>query len=518
MHAVCWARAACSVRCRISIANAFLLRVEGRLWLRLQYLHQCNCEHTGISCARGGFFCWHRRTQHIPVTAGDTVGGRPAMHGNHDEEAVAARQCLAITPHVTLATAAIPVQQIQGYRCVCAGGMIVCRGRGCRLTLARVDLQMCAIIALNGAQVWLHDTSATAAEDGIGVFACGAGTAVHADKVTLTEGLLGVSVQGGARFSGKFVTITGAAIAALHACGKGSCLHVRKGHIYDLGKPENPTSPGQGAPSSQCSGNGSLISQDAVCCFEDTAFERCAVGVEIHSRGCGTLKNCRVHGCSGSAVAVEDAQAELFDCAMDSCGGYGVSLRRGAVQAHGCAVARTTLNSVHLQENSQAVLRWCTLEQSGLWSGLEVEGHGSAAKCHSCLFHRNQHCGVFVHSRGAAHLTACETEGNGMSGFRVHGPGARLKLSGCCAKDVVAYQRHHHGVLECANCSPSGHMMTQIVTDDGRVSTGDGRGSTGDVSVTASCGEGAVVEVGQAKKQKKGLFRALVRAFDPKRH
>lgn len=396
---------------------------------------------------------------------------------------------------------------------VSAGGAIVCRGRGCRLTLSRVDLQTCTIIALHGAQVFLHDVSATAADDGIGVFACGAGTSVVAEQVTLTDGMLGVSVQGGAKFSGALVSITAAVVSGLHACGTGSYIQVNKGHVYDLGGPQ----PDQGF------GDGALISQGAVCNLEAVAFERAEVGIHVRSRSRAILKNCRVHGNGGSAAVVEDAGLEMFDCVMEASGSSGLHLQRGAeAEAHGCSFTRSSLNAVYIQEGSEAVLRWCTLELSGLWSGLEVEGQGSAVECHSCLFLRNSHCGVFVHSRATAELSACESEGNGMSGYRVHGTDSRLKLDGCCARDVVAYQRHHNGVLACMACSPGGQMMALAGLQptggaDGSAWTGGASTSTGAASAAASSRPGGEVTLAR-KSKSRGLLRSLVRALDPKRH
>lgn len=367
--------------------------------------------------------------------------------------------------------------------------------------MRRVDLQNCTLVALNGAVVSLYDTSGTAPAEGVAVFACGSGTQVHAEQVTLTDGLLGVSVQGGAKFAGARINVTGTQVAGLHACGTGSHLQVKRSHVYDPGTPRQ----GQG------SADGVLVSGGAVCSFEDMAVAHAEIGIEIRTRGRATLKNCRVHGCSGSSVVVEEAGVELFDCAMELSGGCGMVLKRGAeAEAHGCTFARSTLNAVYVQQGSEAVLRWCALECSAVWSGLEVEGHGSVVECHSCLFLRNKHCGAFVHTGAQVDLSACESEGNGLSGYRVHGTNSCLRLDGCCARDVIAYQTHHNGALECAACSPGGDIMAAAVLGDRRSSSTAGDAASGS---DAGVSDGVVI----SKRQKRGLFRALVHAIDRKR-
>eukprot|EP00892_Ulva_mutabilis_P009459 jgi/Ulvmu1/6886/UM031_0092.1 len=382
------------------------------------------------------------------------------------------------------------------------GGAIICRGHGCRVTLTRVDLQTCTIVALDGADVTLHDTSATASAATVfNVFASGPGTTVRADQVTLTDGLVGVSVQGGAHFTGSLVTVTGTYVAGLHACGAGSYLHVKRGHIYDPATPEN----------GEASTDGVVVADSAVCLLEDTAVAHIEIGIAIRSRGRGILKNCRMHGSVGSSVVVTDGGVEMFDCAMEFSGGCGMLLQQGSeAEAHGCTFAQSTLNAVYVQQGSDAILRWCTLEFSAVWSGLEVEGQGSSVECHSCLLLRNKHCGVFVHSGAEADLSACESEGNGMSGYRVHGSGTRLRLDGCCAKDVIAYQTHHNGHMLCASCSPGGDIMAEALVCS--------RESTGSEEVASRGGgeRAASAVVGTGKRQKRSFFKALVRAIDRK--
>lgn len=396
-----------------------------------------------------------------------------------------------------------------------AGGAIICRGRGCRVTLTRVKLHSCALVALHGAQVYMHETAATVAGAGIGVFACGAGTNVCADQLTVSGGNLGVSIQGAARFNGVHINIVQTRLAGLHACGTGSYMYVRKARVHDLDGPN----PGSGAGL----GDGVHVTKGAVCVYEDATVEAADVGIEISGRGRATLKNCRVRGCAGSSVLVEDAGVEMFDCTMEGSGGSGLVLRHGAdAEAHGCSFTRCTLNAAYVLQGSEAVLRWCTLELSGLWSGLEVDGRGSAVECHSCLFLRNNSCGVFVHSRAVAELSACESEGNGMVGYRVHGRDSRLTLDGCCARDVVAYQRHMRGWMQCVQCSPGGQMMSELHPED------RGSSSAGSVGDGEAWDDGPMHGVDELpspeaafmkpRKPKRGLFRALVRAIDRKRN
>lgn len=91
---------------------------------------------------------------------------------------------------------------------VCAaGGLIVCRGEGCSVTMNSVHFSKCSLVVLDGAQVTLNRCCFT--DCALGVFASGENTVVNAKDTAVSGGMQSMTVCTGANVTCTKLTCTG---------------------------------------------------------------------------------------------------------------------------------------------------------------------------------------------------------------------------------------------------------------------------------------------------------------------
>ena len=148
-----------------------------------------------------------------------------------------------------------------------------------------------------------------------------------------------------------------------------------------------------------------LVSRGARACLVDcqlSAPSALARGVVCRSRGSLEAERCAFESCGSSACWCDGAgaTAELRECSIAVCGGYGALYASNG--------GRLALLGVQQQRNAHGY-------------GMMVLHERSRINAVGCTFNHNLWAGVGVRWSGAAHVEKCEICGNGGPGFQVRG-------------------------------------------------------------------------------------------------
>ena len=89
----------------------------------------------------------------------------------------------------------------------CTGGLLVCRGKGCNITMSSVNFSKCSLVVLEGAKVALNRCCFS--DCALGIYASGEDTLVTARDTTVSGGMQSMTVCTGAHVTCCKLTCTG---------------------------------------------------------------------------------------------------------------------------------------------------------------------------------------------------------------------------------------------------------------------------------------------------------------------
>lgn len=257
---------------------------------------------------------------------------------------------------------------------------MVCHGGGCQVSFSNTSFINCTLVALEGAQVTLHQcesSHAAASFEGTAVYCHGTGTRVLVQGGSITGSAQGIAVHGGASLEASSMDVTAVAITGVEV--KNSTVSLKN-----------------------CSFKGFSLR-----CSKVTEVR----AVHVHSRSHAELTGVVINGMDFGIVAQGSATLCLLDC----------------------KVSGTARSCVVVKSRSNAVLRGCQLIKSGM-HGLCVHGKDSTCEAKNCGLFQNLGCGVSVYDSGTLALEGCEANANGGVGGFVATSDAEIDLMQCLTR------------------------------------------------------------------------------------
>jgi hypothetical protein len=234
-----------------------------------------------------------------------------------------------------------------------AGGLVVCYGRGCTVTMKRVAFDRCSLAVLAGAKVHLINckfTMSDSSTEGIGIFAHGRGTEVKLNGGGIAYGAQGISVQHGAVASANGVTIKGVGVTAVEV------MHERSRLTMLMCTVDGPTT--------------SLAGKSG------------ARGVFVHAKSTAALEEVNIKSISAVAPSTTGPRSGSAR-APKLYSGVHVTMQSTAVLKN-VNVTDTVGSCILFDEGCIGELEGCNIASSRAGNGLEVLTKGTEVEATGC--------------------------------------------------------------------------------------------------------------------------------------
>lgn len=241
------------------------------------------------------------------------------------------------------------------FRLDSVGGLIICYGLGCTVTMRKVNLDRCSLVVLAGAQVHMINCKTSLSDsnaEGISVLAHGRGTEVRFNGGILSNGIQGLSVQHGASVNANGLSIRSASVTAAEVMNEGSKLTMLLCNV------DGPTTSSAG----KCGTRAVLVHSKAMAALEEVTIKSTnskATGVSVTGPRSASARAAKLY--SGVSVTTQSTAALTKVNISDTVG-----------------------SCVLFDEGCIGELEECTLCSSQAGNGLEVCMKGTEVDARAC--------------------------------------------------------------------------------------------------------------------------------------
>lgn len=161
----------------------------------------------------------------------------------------------------------------------------------------------------------------------------------------------------------------------------------------------------------------------------------------VGCRAVGTYAALTAHMCKVSSAVnvlahiVEGARAELSGCTFEKSAGEGVLVESIGTWAflEGCTVSESRGSCVLVKTAAKAALKWCTLQSSVDWNGLDSHDVGTEVHLEQCVVKNNKQNGICAGHGSVGKAISCRSTGNVGFGFSAWSQGHMTAIE--CSSD-----------------------------------------------------------------------------------
>lgn len=348
-----------------------------------------------------------------------------------------------------------------------AGGLVVCKGNRCSVTMENVNFKRCCLVVIEGASATVERSQFTACVSqgyGICAMAHGPGSNLTCTDCSFSGGLQCVAVHAGAAFAGDDVKCKKSEVMGIEAKDpdtvvmlQNSCRITNIDPKRQHNSYERFYSKGlfahQGASMkvsdcriSKCV-RGVHVSGAKVTAYGTTTDGSADEGFRVEDEGQLRLYNCRSEfdwqGCwVAKAATFKAKETEVHHSHTD---GFHVNMSKGGtVYLENCSMERCMHHGVSLSGTSHAQPSVTTepelVENVFSMKGGRVVGNGK--------------CGIFTWMGGEAQVEDVVSTENGECGFKAENFGSKLDLKNCTSTDTTAYVKEDWGRIVLQGCTP----------------------------------------------------------------
>ena len=363
--------------------------------------------------------------------------------------------------------------RVLNCNCATAGGLIVCRGPGCSVTIKDSVLARSTLVVLEGATVRLQRVQCSADVDlgtGLAIIAHGAKSTVQVCNVLVKGGVQGIAVHAGATLEegtstvgdeDETLTCIGQEVVGIECRDPGSSLRLRECDVRYVGHRWGPSyvSP-QGVGVYVHSGStAALLGCRIDCCVVGLVAEHAHVSAwDCHMR-LNTSAGILVEGCSGGEHQINGV---LANCVSRE-NGVGVAVGHGAsVYAESVVAVDCSGDGFYVCAGTggSAVMHGCSAMQCK-GSGMHVDGavqHDAVQVVNGSMIGNGaghwSASGVRVRRGARVVLEEVQALENENVGFNCAHRGSRLMLMICRSEGGVPYRQWLGGEVVLHNCFP----------------------------------------------------------------
>jgi hypothetical protein len=358
-----------------------------------------------------------------------------------------------------------------------AGGVIVCKGKGCNITIKDSVLSRSTLVVIGGATVNLRKvqcTSDSAMGTGISIMAHGAESTVRVSNTLVKGGLQGIAVHAGARLEEdtaglcdeETLTCIGQDIIGIECKDPGSILKLRACEVRYVGHRWGPSyvSP---------EGVGVYVHSGSRATLLTTRVDCCVVGV-VSENAHLSARDCHMRLNTSAGFLFEGTRGEQYPIngVLSNCvsreNGVGVAVGHGAsIYAEFVVAVECGGDGFYVSSGTggSAILHHCSAMQC-MGSGMHADGAAKNEAMH--VFFGNlvgngeghwSGSGMRVRRGARAVLENVHAVENSNVGFASAHEGSRLMLMSCKSDDVVPYQQSLGGEIVLDHCTPDASAL-----------------------------------------------------------
>jgi hypothetical protein len=351
--------------------------------------------------------------------------------------------------------------------CVHAGGIVICKGQQCSVTMENVNFKHCTLAVIEGASATVEGSAFLASTtEGVGIcaFVHGAGSNLSASDSTFRGGLQCIAVHAGGAFAGDGVVCSRAEVMGIEAKDEETIVMLQNScKITDIDPHK------QHCSYEDFYSKGIFVHQGATIKVSDCIITQCVRGMHVsngkaaaegvttkgstdegfrvENEGTLVLDGCRsegdFQGCRvATSVAFTATNVQVIGSRQD---GFYFKLSEGVrIHLENCCAEKCGFNGVVLccpyHGRSSVVPHPQAIQKMFSMKGGRVAGNGK--------------CGVYAWSGGEGLIEGVDSSENGECGFKAENFGSILELRNCTSSETAPYVRADWGRILLEGCTP----------------------------------------------------------------